>query len=247
MSRLFNPDNGFFTFINKAIDTFWLGLLWFVISLGLVVASIFIGIDAIFFASIFISSFLIGPASSALYYATVKVTRRSRSYATKEFFRSFKLNFKVASPMSFIYSLFAYLMYIDIQYANALIDEGNSFGNVMFAVFIAGSIFAGVSLAWAFPILSRFTVSLGGLFRNAILIATRHLVRSFILILLWAVVGVLVYVFYEFLLYLIILIPLIPGLLSLVRSFIIEPVLKKYTSESEGTPEETGIDEWYRE
>ena len=92
-----------------------------------------------------------------------------------------------------------------------------------------------------------FTVSLGGLFRNAILIATKHHVRSFVLIILWGVVGLLVYVFYEFLLYLIILIPLIPGLLALVRSFIIEPVLKKYTSESEGTPEETGVDEWYRE
>ena len=180
MSRLFSPDNGFFTFINKLVDTLWLGLLWCVISLGLIIAAIFIGIDAIFFAAVFVSAFLIGPASSALYYATVKVTRRSRSYATKEFFRSFKLNFRVASIASFIYSLFAYLMYIDIQYANSLIDAGNSFGNVMFAVFIAGCVFAGVSLVWAFPVLSRFTVTLGGLFRNAILIATRHIVRSLI-------------------------------------------------------------------
>ena len=247
MSRLFNPDNGFFTFINKAIDTFWLGFLWALISLGLVVAAIFIGSDPIFYAAIFISAFLIGPASTALYYATVKVTRRSRSYATTEFFRSFKLNFRVASIMSFIYSVFAYLMYIDIQYANALINDGKSFGNVMFAVFVAGCVFAGVSLAWAFPVLSRFTVSLSGLFRNAILIATKHLVRSIILLLIWAVVGVLIYIFNQFLLYMIILVPLIPGILSLVRSFIIEPILKKYTQESEGTPEETGVDEWYRE
>ena len=247
MSKIFSPDNGFFTFINKMIDTLWLGLLWCVISLGLVIASIFIGSDAIFFVSLVISSFLIGPASTALYYATVKVTRRSRSYATTEFFRSFKLNFKVASVASFLYSLFAYLMYIDFQYANSLIDAGNSFGNVMFAVFLAGSAFAGVSLTWAFPTLSRFTVTLGGLFRNAILIATKHLVRSLILLLIWAVIGLAVYIFYEFLLYLIILVPLIPGLLSLLRSFVIEPVLKKYTSEAEGSPEETGVDDWYRE
>lgn len=247
MSKIFSPDNGFFTFINKAIDTFWLGFLWFIISLGAVIAAIFIGNDPLFFASLVVAAILIGPSSSALYYATVKVTRRSRSYATKEFFHSFKVNFKVAAPMSLIYSIFAYLMYIDIQYANSLINEGNSFGNVMFAVFVAGCVFAGVSLVWAFPILSRFTVNLGGLFRNAILIATKHLVRSFVLIIIWAVMGLLVYIFYEFLLYLIIVIPLIPGILSLLRSFVIEPVLKKYTAESEGPPEETGIDEWYRE
>ena len=38
-----------------------------------------------------------------------------------------------------------------------------------------------------------------------------------------------------------------PGLTALIRSFIIEPVLKKYQGESAGNPEETGIDEWYRE
>ena len=39
----------------------------------------------------------------------------------------------------------------------------------------------------------------------------------------------------------------VPGVTALVRSFIIEPVLKKYQGESAGDPEETGIDEWYRE
>ncbi len=247
MSRIFNPENGFFTFINKAIDTFWLGFLWFVLSLGTLMTGYFIGNQVVVIAGTVIGAILIGPASTALYYATVKVTRRSRSYATKEFFRSLKVNFKVAAPMSFAYSVFAYLMYIDIQYANFLAEEGKSFGNVMFVIFIAGSVFAGVSLVWIFPILSRFTVGFGGLLRNALLIATKHLVRSILLVLIWAVIGYACYLFAELLLYMIILVPLLPGLVSLLRSFIIEPVLKKYTNPSEGTPEETGIDEWYRE
>ena len=247
MSKFFNPDNGFFTFINKLIDTVWLGFLWCFLSLGALIASYFTGSQAIFIVGLVVGAILIGPASTALYYASVKVTRRSRSYATKEFFRSFKDNFKIAAPMSFAYSVFAYLMYIDIQYANYLADAGNSLGNVMFVIFVAGCVFAGVSLVWIFPILSRFTVGFGGLLRNALLIATKHLVRSILLVLIWAVIGGLCYYFLELLIYMIILVPLIPGLLSLLRSLIIEPVLKKYAPESEGDPEETGIDEWYRE
>ena len=247
MSKIFDPDNGVFTFINKAVDTLWLGFLWTLLSLVPAGAAFFTQNTVIFIIGIIVSVALMGPASSALYYATVKVTRRSRSYATKEFFRSIKQNLKVGSISSLIYGLFAYLMYIDFQYANSLIDQGNSAGNVMFVLFLAGCVFAGVMLVWIFPILSRFTVNVAGLFRNTMLIATKHIVRTFIMLLLWGVSGLLIYCFYQYIFYMIFLAPLIPALISLVRSFIIEPVLKKYTGESAGDPEETGIDEWYRE
>lgn len=247
MSRFLDPDNGFFTAINKAIDTLWLGVLWSVLSLGAFVAAIFTQNDIIAIIGVVICVILSGPASSALYYAMVKVIRRSRSYATKEFFRSFKQNFKVGAITSTIYGVFAYLMYVDFQYANSLIDEGNTVGNVMFVAFLAGSIFAVVSLCWVFPLLSRFTVSVGALFKNALLMSTKYLIRTILLVLIWAVSGVLIYIFYQYILYMIILAPIIPGVLALLRSFIIEPIFKKLLTEPEGEPEETGVDEWYRE
>lgn len=247
MSKIFDPDNAVFTFINKAIDTLWLGFLWSIIGLGPFLGGFLSQNMVLLILGMIISVALLGPVSCALYYATVKVTRRSRSYATKEFFRSFKQNIKVGSITSLIFGAFAYLMYIDFQYADSLMDAGDSMGNVMFVVFLAGSFFAVLLLIWIFPILSRFTVNVGGLFKNTMLIATRHIVRSLIMLLLWAVCGVLIYVFIEYILYVIFLAPLIPALICLVRSFVIEPVLKKYTGESEGDPEETGVDEWYRE
>lgn len=247
MSKIFDPDNAVFTTINKAIDTLWLGFLWTIIGLGPFAAGFLSQNMVALIIGLIISVALLGPVSCAMYYAMVKVVRRSRSYATKEFFRSFKQNLKVGSITSLIYGVFAYLMYIDFQYANSLMDAGNSTGNVMFVVFLAGSFFALILMIWIFPILSRFTVTAGGLFKNTMLIATKHIVRTLIMLLLWAVCGVLVYVFIEYILYLIFLAPLIPALICLVRSFVIEPVLKKYTGESEGDPEETGIDEWYRE
>lgn len=247
MSKIFDPDNGVFTFINKTIDTLWVGFLWSVISLAPFLASLFIQNSVVNIIGMILSCFLIGPASTAMYYATVKVTRRSRSYITKEFFRSFKMNFVLGGIASAVYSLFIYVLIVDFRYANQINEEGNSFGNVLFVAFVAGAVFVIVSLAWVFPILSRFTVNVWGLFRNALLISTRHIIRTVLLLLIWGVIAVACYCLQNFLLRLIILTPLIPGIVALTRSFVIEPVLKKYAGESAGDPEETGIDEWYRE
>lgn len=239
-------DNKVFTAINKIVDTAWLGILWTIISLGAPIAGIISQVNAIYFATLVIGACLIGPASCALYYSIVKVIRRSRSYATKEFFRGLKTNFITAAPVSLIYSVFAYLMYVDFQYSNSLLDAGDSLGNVLMVVFLCGSIFVAVSLIWAFPMLSRFTVKILGVFKNSLILGTKHLIRSLLLAAIWAALGILIVAFVPLQFY-IFLPAIVPGTAALLRSFVLEPVFKKYTAESAGPPEETGIDEWYRE
>ena len=68
---IFNSENKFFSFMNKAWDVLVLNLYF--------ILTVLLGI---------------GPAATALYYAIVKNVRRSRSYATTEYFRAFKNNFK---------------------------------------------------------------------------------------------------------------------------------------------------------
>lgn len=231
MSKFFNPDNAFFTTINKIVDTIWLSILWTVCSLPL---------------------FTIGPASCGLYYATVKVTRRNRSYVTKEFFKGFKQNFKVGAPASLIFLVYSWVLWIDYQYANALLEAepGNTMGNVYFVVFVTGTVIGAFLLVWMFPILSRFTVTLGQLFKSTLSISARHLVRTIILVLIavfWALFIKVATSTIELVSFITFIPFAAPGVTALIRSFIIEPVLKKYQGESAGDPEETGIDEWYRE
>ena len=229
MSKFFNPENAFFTTINKAVDTIWLSILWVVCSLPL---------------------FTIGPASCGLYYATVKVTRRNRSYVTKEFFRGFKQNFRVGAPASIVLLVYAWVMWIDYQYANALSAEGATMGSVYLIVFAAGAVIGSFVAVWIFPVLSRFTVSFKQLIRSTIAISSKHFVRTLLLLLIAAfwILFLKVALSAEELFSLIPLaIFIAPGITSLIRSFIIEPVFKKYQGESAGNPEETGIDEWYRE
>ena len=39
----------------------------------------------------------------------------------------------------------------------------------------------------------------------------------------------------------------IPGVCMLLDSLLMERIFKRYMPEAEGSPEETGVDEWYRE
>ena len=229
MSKFFNPENAFFTTINKIVDTIWLSLLWTICSLPL---------------------FTIGPASCGLYYATVKVTRRNRSYVTKEFFKGFKQNFKVGAPATVIFLVLSWVLWIDYQYANALMETSSTMGNVYFIVFVTGAVIEAFLAVWMFPILSRFTVGLKQLFKSTLAISAKHLVRTILLVIIavfWALFVKVAFSTIELVSFVVFIPFAAPGVTALLRSFIIEPVLKKYQGESAGDPEETGIDEWYRE
>ena len=229
MSNFFNPENTFFTTVNKIVDTIWLSILWTICSLPLIT---------------------IGPASCGLYYATVKVTRRNRSYVTKEFFRGFKQNLKVGIPASIVMLVYAFVLIIDFQYANAEMDAGSSMANFYFVGFVVGAVIAVFLVVWMFPLLSRFTVSFTQLFKSTLTISSKHFIRTLILVFIavfWTLFVYATLTTVELAPFLGLLPFFAPGATSLIRSFIIEPVLKKYQGESAGDPEETGIDEWYRE
>lgn len=255
MSRFLNPDNAFFTGLNKIIDLIWISIIWSILCLplfwftllfGITDVSMFSKISLILFLELVIKSPLMGPATSALYYTIVKVIRRERGYATKQFFHSFRVNFKLGALISVTFAAFTYLMYVDFQYAAYYESTGSGFGTAMYGALYCICIFVFSILLWIFPILSRFKVGYRQIFKNAFYIAMKHFVRTLIMIAF--IVGYVLLFVFCLPAQLYILIPLaLPGASMLVRTFIIEPVFKKYTPEAEGTEEETGEDRWYAE
>jgi|GEM_PF-265160 len=178
-----------------------------------------------------IRSVLIGPSTSALYYTMVKVIRRERGYATKTFFHGFKVNFKTGAPASFIFVLLAILMVVDFRYVDAIQAESPTFSSVLNIALMVVTIFAFLILVWVFPILSRFTVGLRALLKNSVLISIRHFVGTFILAGGMALIIWLIYRFMGQMANILIIFPFIlPAGIALLASFIIEPVLKKYTA-----------------
>lgn len=236
MSNLFNPENGFFTFMGKLCDMILISLLYIILCLPLV---------------------LIGPSTTALYYSMVKVIRRERGYISKEYFHSFKTNFKVGMIAGNILLVLAAILYVDYQYAAALkaAEETVKVGNFFTIGFNIVLVFYLFVLVWIYPILSRFElisaeeketlkhpvwITVKRLFKDSLLIAVKHFPTTILLIAI--LVGALIGTYY--------FLPVVliaPAVVTLVQSFLIERVLKKYTPKQEGTPEETGIDEWYNE
>ena len=224
MNNWLNPDNKFFSFMGKAFDMVVINTIWLILCIPVIT---------------------IVPATTAMYYAVVKVIRRERSYAIKEFFRSFKRNFKQGAVFSLIALVLVFVLYIDFRYAWELMQAQEASGSTYLGVFLIIAILFSAMFAYICPILSRFEMKIGGLLKTSFVMATRHLLTTIGLLVL--LVGVLLGCY--------ILLPgifFLPVVGTLVASFLIERVFKKYMPAKEAPAEgeeEYGQerDEWYLE
>jgi len=225
MSNLLNPDNKFFTIMGKVFDMLVLNTIWLILCIPVIT---------------------IVPATTALYYAVVKVIRRERSYVIKEFFRSFKQNFKQGAVLSVIAVIFVGVLCLDVIYAWDLVLAKDNSGSTFLGVFIVIAVMFCAMYAYLCPLLSRFEMKLGRMIKFSFIIAVKHLLTTVGLLVILA--GV---VFGSYITSLsgIFFLPVTGMLLS---SFLIERVFKKYMpakEEPEDGEEEAGKekDEWYLE
>ena len=243
---IFNLENPIYQAINKIIDTVILSLIYTLFLtpatfMGYVIVKE--GFYILFILLFVLTMALVGPATTALYYAMVKVIRRERGYAISEFFRSLKLNFRQGAVIGMIFGLLIGLLYFDYQFVNeANKEDVSTLNTIMLIGFNAVVVLMLLISTYIFPLLSRFTLPIKHFFKNALFMSIRHL-PSTILMLLINLAGVFI-VWWFF--------PLpfffaVPGVCMLLDSLLLEKIFKRYMPESEGTPEETGVDEWYRE
>ena len=214
-------DNAFFTFLSKACDVLFLSFIWVVACIPIVT---------------------IGPANTALYYATVKVIRRDRGYLFREFFKSFKLNFKRAFAVGVLLTVLFVILGIDIRWARQNISDGGAFISILYGIFIA-IIFLLISVTiYVFPILSRFDMTVKQLLKAAVFISMRHLPSTIAMLVITAIGALGIYIIP-------IAVLVIPAAVVLLNSFFMERILKKYMPKAEeASDEEHPVkDEWYLE
>lgn len=223
MSSFFSSDNKFFVVMGKIFDVMVLGVLWLLLCIPVIT---------------------IGPASTALYYTMVKVIRRERSYLLKEFFRSFKLNFKQGALITVIYAVLAGVMAFDFLYVRQMSEEGSKYGSILLGTLLVLAIFIVFTAVYIFPVLSRFTITVKNLFKWSFFLSVRHIGWTILLAVLF--IGNAVMLYYSFF-YMPPLIIFLPGLYTLLVSFPMEHIFKKYMPVDEESDEEAGIDRWYNE
>lgn len=250
MSNWLNPDNKFFSFMGKAFDIVVLNTIWLLLCLPLPVLTVVWVAQTENFLFLILTALAllpIVPATTALYYAIVKSIRRERSYAIREYFRSFIRNFKQGTVFSMFAIILAVVLFVDFQYTWGLLDAQKSSGSIYLGIFIVITLLFCSMFAYVCPILSRFEMKTSGIIKTAFVMAARHLLTTGTLLIL--LVGVVLGCY--------LVLPamfVLPAVATLLSSFLIEKVFKKYMPEKEepeydAAGEEIGQekDEWYLE
>ena len=215
MGNLFNMDNAFFRFMGKLFDVVALNLVFIIVCIPLVT---------------------IGPAISALYYASVKSIRRDRSYPIKEFFKAFKRDFKQSFIVGLILVLASVIIYVDIRFVMDFIKNG--FTAMCYVYLVIGMVISFISV-YIFPLISRFSLKISGLFRLSFYLAIRHLLTTIVSIILLFGGFVLVYISAGLALL------FVPVLVNLLISIMMEKVLVKCMAMVQTDEDNENKDQWY--
>ena len=162
MGRFFNMDNKFFVFMGKIADLCMLNLLCIICCIPIVTA---------------------GASLTALYYVTMKMVRNEEAYIFRSFFRSFKQNFKQATVINIIMLAAAARLYIDTNIAGKM---GQPAGKILGMIFAAFTLLYVMILLYVYPLLAKFYNSVKNTFKNAILMAIRHLPYTILMLLICA-------------------------------------------------------------
>lgn len=215
MGNLFNMEGGLMSVLSKIFDICYLSILWTICCIPVVTA---------------------GAATTALYYSVVKVLRRERGYLTKEFFRSFKLNFINGTVVWVLTLLAAAILYLNMNYANAI---GGNTGFILLCIYRTMFFVILCTSIYVYPNLSRFTIGKIKLVQTSFFMAMRHLPTTIVIAALIVVSGIIIWIIPIFLL-------ILPAIVGLLASFLMERVLKKYMPKK-GESEDSSTDEWYLE
>lgn len=215
MREMFNMDNPFWSVINRIIDIVYLSILWTICSLPLVT---------------------IGSTSAALYYSIVKTVRMGRSYSSKEFFYSLKMNIKKGCLIQVVFILFTVAMLFSNYPMLLLFLRNREISNTVLFVIACIKAFILIALAnWIFPILSRFDDSVIKMFGASFLQVVTRFPQTLLCVII--IIGGIIICLEEPL-----LLAVVPGTEVLILSYIIEPSLRGFTDQSSFTDSE---DKWF--
>lgn len=221
MREIFNSDSKLMKTLSKLFDIGYLSIVFIIFSIPIIT---------------------IGASLTALYYTTVKVIRRDRGYVFQEFFRSFRMNFLNATVLWVIQLLLTALMIFNVS---TVVEGNDGTANFMTGAYIVIGIIIYAISCYAYPVLSRFHMKKRQIVRLSLYMAVKHIYFTipFIILSLAGVTAVVLLIPY------LPIVPLVvPALTSLVYSFMMEIVLKKYMNTDKTTTQDGEvITQWYEE
>lgn len=199
--RLFSFDSLFMRTLNFIADLMVMHVLWLVCCLPVVTA---------------------GASTTALYYTCMKRMRTKEGYIARNFFHSFRENFRQATILWLIVLAVLFLFMTDLRYAVYL---DNLMGKVMLvtcSVFLIPYILIAI---YIFPVLAKFENTIFDNVKNALLMSLRHFPSSLLLLVIYGTFGLLLYTFPPFIGLMLIM---GGGLAAYLTSSVFIPIFRKY-------------------
>lgn len=192
------PFNRFGTFL---FDIIALNFIWFIFSIPV---------------------FTMGAATTALFYVVGKKVRKEDGYLLKDFWKSFRMNFKQSTVIWILMLFIILIARFNLKSAHLFGNMGKALIVFQYAILLQ-LIFIGI---YIFPLLSRFYLTIAGALKMAFIIANKHLFTTlfciFLLVatffLVWAVP---IYMFISI------------GLYAVTSAYLIEKILNKYIPKNE--------------
>lgn len=151
MGRFFDIDSGFSRFMGKAADLIILNLVFLLCCIPVIT---------------------IGPALTALHYVAMKMARNEESYIVRSFFRSFRKNFRQGVVIHIILVIAGGILYADFLAARSMTEPMSQI--MLYLCSLLLFVYLMVFL-YVYPLLARFYNTVANTFRNALLMAIRHL------------------------------------------------------------------------
>ena len=212
----FNPENPIFRFTGRVLDILVLSTMWVVCSLPVVT---------------------IGPASAALYYSCVKCLRYKEGGAYRSFLSAFRLNLKTGIGATAVLLVLGAALDAGYLFFTMAAGTGSQLWGMLRVAYLVLLLLPMSVLTCVFPLLSRFTCTVGGALSTSLRLTFRHLPR---LVGAGVVNGLFILVTLKGWYYGLML--LTPALDALAVSFLLEPVFRQYTPSEETADGETP---WY--
>lgn len=150
MGGFFRIDGPFYKFGNMIYYLLVYNILWIIFSLPV---------------------FTIGASTTALFYVMGKVVRDEDFSTFKDFWKSFKMNFKQSTIITLILAVLYLILYVDLKNISAFGSMAKIIMPAQFAVVIE---LVFITL-YIFPILSRFDMPIKNLFKTAFFMSNKHI------------------------------------------------------------------------
>lgn len=132
--------------------------------------------------------FTIGTSITALYHVTMQEARTEHGYILRNYFTSWKQNFKQSTGIWAIYFVLGAILLFNLSFWYALKSTA---GNIVLAVLLIATAVYVVSLLYIFPLQARFANPIRQTIKNSVFIALQNLRMTLLLLLINGLFAVL--------------------------------------------------------